>query len=94
MPPEFTLNTVFLRDDSILESDLGTEKVMMSIEHGRYYGLNETGRQIYDRCDGESTLGDICQALETEYDRAPDLVQEKVLAFVERLVSQRLLRST
>ena len=86
-----TQNTILLRSTDILESDLGTEKVMMSIERGRYYGLNEIGKEIHDACDGKVTLGQVAEVLHEKFEVDGEECKTKVVDFATRLVRQGLL---
>lgn len=89
---QLTVDSILIRSDDILESDLGTEKVMMSIEQGRYFGLNEVGKMIHDACDGKLTLGEVTQKLLEDFEVDPQECESKVLDFSAQLVGQGLLK--
>ena len=88
---ELNLNSILVCSDDILESDLGDEKVMMCIDRGRYYGLNEVAKLIHDGCDGNKTLSDIVDSLTQEFDITREECTKQVLLFAEQLIQEGLL---
>jgi len=91
MPIQVQLDTILGRDESILESDIGDEKVMMSIALGRFWGTNAMGRQVYDLCDGKRRLEQLCELLMDQFDVDAETCQREVLAFAQRAVERGLL---
>ena len=77
--------------DSILESDLGEEKVMMCIEKGHYFGLSKIGSRIFELVDGEISVDAICEQLESEFDSDGHDLRADVHAFLDKLVEFELL---
>lgn len=89
---EITTGSILCQSDDLLSSDLGTEKLMMSMERGRYFGVNEVGKIIHDRCDGKTTLGKIVDELVSEFEIGRQECEATVLQFSSQLVSEGLLR--
>ena len=54
--------------------------------------LNETATQIWRRCDGTRTLGEIVDDLAATYGVGPDTIAAEVAHVVTGLMQQRLLR--
>ncbi|MGE0492724.1 MAG: PqqD family protein [Vulcanimicrobiota bacterium] len=80
------LSSILRKSDSLLESDLGEEKVMMSIERGEYFGLNHSGRYLFDLCDGQKTVGEILECVSGQYDTAATDWRDQSHAFLSRLL--------
>lgn len=55
--------------------------------------LDETGKAIVDRFDGEASLGEIIDALAAEYDAPRDVIDHDVRAVVGLLKEKRFLRA-
>ena len=53
--------------------------------------LDETSKDIVDRCTGEATVGAIIQALADEYDAPRDVIEHDVKAVLELLSSKTFL---
>lgn len=53
--------------------------------------LNPTGADILDLCDGEHTVAEVVEELQTRYDR---VVNDEVAGFLGRLVAKRCVEIT
>jgi coenzyme PQQ synthesis protein D (PqqD) len=65
--------------------------VLLDVDSGRYYALDEVGGRIWHLCDGSRTVAQIAEVVGDEYDVEGAPVQEDVAAFVSELVSESLL---
>jgi hypothetical protein len=65
--------------------------VLLDVDSGRYYALDEVGGRIWHLCDGMRTVAQIAEIVGDEYDAAGAAVQEDVVAFVSELASESLL---
>ncbi len=55
------------------------------------YSLNECGKAIWDKLDGEKNLNNIKDELVEEYDVAPDEIKVDILGFVVELLKRKIL---
>jgi len=55
------------------------------------FTLNETGRAIWDRLDGQKRLKDVVQELSTEFEAPSREIEKDVLGLVEELLQRKLL---
>jgi hypothetical protein len=55
------------------------------------YTMNETGKVLWARLDGKSTLREIARGLAEEYEAPPGEIEEDVRGLVEELVRRRML---
>ena len=67
------------------------ELVMMSVDLGRYFGLNPTAGRVWELLEEPRTLDDLCDTLQQEYDVAPDTCRQELTALVEDLKQQGLV---
>jgi hypothetical protein len=74
-----------------LAAKVGDEIVMMGIEHGRYYGLNELGAEIWRRIAEPKSVDVLCQELETIYDVTPEICRGEVIDFLGSLDQNGLI---
>jgi coenzyme PQQ biosynthesis protein PqqD len=65
--------------------------VLLDVDSGRYYALDDVGGRIWHLCDGSRTVAQIAEVVGDEYDAAGAAVEEDVVAFVSELVSESLL---
>ncbi|MFC9707574.1 lasso peptide biosynthesis PqqD family chaperone [Paenibacillus sp. NPDC056933] len=83
-----------MRKEGNLVSDMGGEKVMMSIHTGKYYNLGSTGGRIWDLLSEEQTLAALVEVLASEYDIEPAVCQDQVVQFLEHLTQEGLIEVT
>jgi len=75
----------------VMFRDLDGEAVVLELESGRYFGLNETGTRMWLLLLEHGEVEPALRALLEEYDVPEDRLRTELLGFVESLVSQRLL---
>ena len=57
---------------------VGQEAILHDRRNGRAHVINETAAQIWELCNGQSTLDQIASALAASYDVPASVVQEDV----------------
>jgi hypothetical protein len=65
--------------------------VLLRLDDGGYYALDEVGAMIWELCDGARAVGDIVAALCAEFDTPEGTVTADVLEFIGELRRERLL---
>ena len=84
-------STLLARAEGLLESEIDGEAVMMSIERGEYYGLDEVGTEIWRLLERPRSLGEICASLLERYEVEPETCRADVARFLEGLLSDGTL---
>jgi hypothetical protein len=88
-----TLESRFIRNDSLLATEIDGDVVMMDVGSGRYFHLDNTGSKIWTMMDGPTTVSDICDRLLKAYDGDAGKIQADVLAFFARMEASDLVRT-
>ena len=86
-----TLATKVSIPESVLCRDLGSEAVVLDLESGTYYGLDEVGLRMWALLQSHGDVGFVYQTILEEYEVPPERLRQDVLDFVDLLVSRRLL---
>ena len=81
--------TVPARRDMVWREVAG-ETVIVDPDGEVIMGLNGTGGWVWDRLDGERTLGDIAADLAAHHDVEVDEILGDVLAFATQLLERKL----
>jgi coenzyme PQQ biosynthesis protein PqqD len=79
------------RQDGVLVQEAQGQTVLLRLEDGGHYALDEVGALIWELCDGQRSLRDVVAALCTEFDAPEATVAADVLEFVGELRHERLL---
>ena len=92
-----TPESILVHSDDIVSREIEGELIIVPIASGigdmedELYTLNETGRAIWDRLDGKTSLRDIAKALTEEYDAPPGDIGRDVQGIAAELVRRRIV---
>jgi hypothetical protein len=67
------------------------EVVILSVERGSYFGLDEIGSEIWQRLESPIRVEALCDALVAKYDADRSTIERDVLALLERLAAEDLV---
>lgn len=67
------------------------EAIIINLDNGIYYSLNEVGTAIWELADGKSTIKEIADAVCKEYDVDYEEAEKDVLEVVNDLVREGLV---
>jgi hypothetical protein len=79
------------RQAGVLVQEAHGQTVLLRVDDGSYYTLDEVGAVIWELCDGSRTTGEIVDAVCDAFDGPPEQVGSDVLDFVTELLAERLL---
>jgi hypothetical protein len=79
------------RSDDILTAPLDDMLLMMSIEQGKYFGLNGAAPRIWELLEKPTTEDRLVEALLDEYEVTREVCATEVAAFLARLRERHLL---
>ena len=91
-PLEIDPNAIITKNRSILASQIDTETVMMDVENGLYYGMNQVGSRIWALLDTPHTLFQLEAILFSEFDVAQGECLRDIQEFVSQLIEKKLVR--
>ena len=78
------------RDRVLVQRAAGT-LVLLDLDGGHYYALDEVSARVWEMCDGTHGVDAIVQTIGTEYDAPVDTIYEDVLAFLQEMLDENLL---
>lgn len=84
-------NSVYTRRDGVVAQKASEQLVLLDVEGGQYYSLNEVGARVWELSDGSRTLKDIVTVVSEEFDAPPETVSSDVHELVDDLVGEELL---
>ena len=88
---EITTETVISQIEEIVDSDIDGETVMMSIENGEYYGLDDIGSRIWELIECPVKVSDLIDTLLERFDVDRETCEIDVLKFLNELNEDRIL---
>lgn len=84
--------TVISRSPSVLAAEVEGEIVMMSIERGSYFGLDDIGSDVWKRIEQPCTFAALIDGLAAAYDADRATIAADVRALLDRMAAQDVVR--
>ncbi len=72
-------------------ADLGEEIILLHLENGQYFGLEDVGARIWSLMERPTAVSEIERILLEEYDIEPDRCHEEVLQLLSDLIDNGLV---
>jgi hypothetical protein len=85
-------STIVVRVEGLCTGELDGEAVLMSIDQGRYHGMDQIGTRIWRLIETPLVISDLCDQLRKEYRVTPEECERDVMAFLDQLAQANLLR--
>src|SRR3954470_8629935 len=91
---QISLQDLVVQIPGNIVSDMGGEKVMLSINNGKYYNLGEMGGEIWDVMKEAVTVNKIITTLLSSYQVSQEECEDQVIAFLNHLFEEGLIEIT
>ena len=85
MEAKITSNSLIQRSKELVSTEVDGETVMMSIENGKYYGMNKIGSRIWKLIENPIKVEELCDKLIEEYEVRQDDCKKEALEFLNTL---------
>lgn len=89
--PTITTRSIVSRKSGILNADVGDEVVLMSVDAGQYYGLDDIASKVWHRLAESTCVADLVRDLSTAYEGDPTVIETDVLRLLETLGEMELI---
>ncbi|WP_062109507.1 lasso peptide biosynthesis PqqD family chaperone [Bacillus niameyensis] len=87
-----SLSDYVVQSEGNIVSDMGSEKVMLSIHNGKYYNLGEIGGGIWDLMKEPIQVEKMVSTLTSSYLVEKQECEEHVLSFLTHLLEEQLIQ--
>ena len=88
---ELTDNTKIRLNQELLSSEIDGETIMMSVENGKYYGLNAVASRIWELVQKEPLFSELIQELIVEFKVDEELCRQDTHEFITQLSQNNLI---
>lgn len=86
-----TINSLVQRNPKLIANQMDGEIVMMSIDNGEYYGLDETGSRIWELLESPVSVQKLLDTLLEEFEVDQEECKNDTLEFLNDLLDKNLL---
>src|ERR1700751_5339573 len=87
-----TETTTIVRRPAVLTAEVDGEIVMMSIEQGRYFGLDDIGSDIWKRIESPCSFASLIDGLAADYEADRATIAADVQNLLGRMAEQDVVR--
>ena len=85
-----TSDTRIRQHPDLIAAEADGEVLMMHVESGNYFGLNEVASFLWNQLDTPRTVAELCAAVRTEFEIDEERCQADALTFLEGMVADGL----
>jgi hypothetical protein len=82
---------IIKRGDDIPWNIVDDEAVLLNLDSGHYYSLNESGRRIWELLDGNNTISDVISAICEEFCVKRENAAKDINTLVDELLEEKLV---
>ncbi len=79
------------RREQILAQKASDTLLLLNVDNGEYYALNEVGSRVWDLCDGTRSVSEIVDMLCQEYEAPSEIIEIDILELLQDLVQGRMM---
>jgi Coenzyme PQQ synthesis protein D (PqqD) len=78
--------------EDVVFRELQGEAVILSLESSMYFGLDPIGTRIWELCATHGSLRAVWEAMQEEFDAPDDTLQSDLLALIDELSANGLVK--
>jgi hypothetical protein len=86
-----SLQDVVVQGKGNIVSDMGGEKVMLSVHNGKYYNLGGIGGKIWDSIEEPIAVTQLVATLVADYEVDQNECEQQVISFLTHLMAEKLI---
>jgi hypothetical protein len=90
--PTVTLSSTVMRSPEQMSGSIDAQAVLLSIDNGKYYSMNEMGTRIWGQIQTPVQVDALVQHLLSEFDVDRLSCESDVLIFLQRLLAEHLVQ--
>ena len=81
----------FIRNTTVIGTQIDDDLVMMDSDQGRYFGLNPVARKIWELLEQPLTQEALVEKLVAVYDITPEQCRKDIAPFIAQLTENKLI---
>lgn len=92
MNKTISINDIVSQIEGNIVSDMDGEKVMLSIQNGKYYNLGEIGGEIWECMKEPISIHELMHSLVAQYDVDERKCRDQTFEFIASLLEEGLVK--
>jgi hypothetical protein len=86
-----SLDSIIVATRAQLSADLDGETVILNVQSGIYYGLENVGMRVWTLLEKPIAVSKLCDILSNEYEVQPGQCAAEIMALLEQLLQAGLI---
>jgi hypothetical protein len=86
-----SLTTRLQRKERILQQEAAGTIVLLDVDSGQYYALDEVGGRVWNLCDGSRTVSELVAVLSEEFEAPAETIQRDLVELLTDLANENLV---
>jgi hypothetical protein len=79
------------RGAQVIAQKAANDVLLLNMEDGNYYSLNEIGSKVWELCDGNHSVSQVVAVLAGEYDAPKEVLEKDVTELLEDFSRGKLI---
>ena len=79
------------RQERILTTESPNALILLKLDGGNYFALNQVGGRVWELCDGTRSVAEMVSIFCQEYGVAAEVLEADILELLEELASELLV---
>lgn len=85
------LNSKLTINDKLLSTEIDNELVLMSIDTGKYFGLNTVGSRVWELLKTPIEVTDLLNRLQEEFNVGKEQCETEVMSLLQKMLDKNLV---
>lgn len=91
MNQPITFQTILSASKDQVSSEIGGEAVILNLQSGTYYGLDEVGNRIWELIQTPRSVKEVQETILEEYEVETDQCEKDLIALLQLLADENLI---
>lgn len=85
------LESIVRRLEDHISAEVNDELVVLSVEHGKYFGFDDIAQTIWERIQTPISVNMLCKDLAEQFDGDSEIIRKDVLDFLNKLYAEGII---
>lgn len=79
------------RNERVIAKGVSESLVLLNLDNGEYYKLDEVGGRVWELCDGTQNVEEMVSTISEEYEASAETIRTDILELLRDLVHEKMV---
>ena len=80
-----------LRNERVIAKGVSGSLLLLNLDNGEYYKLDEVGGRVWELCDGTQNVAEMVSTIREEYDASTETIRTDILELLRDLANEKMV---